>query len=156
MSKLVELYKKYKEMILYIVFGGLTTVVNIVVYGVMYHGFGNMVSTAAAWVLSVLFAYITNKLFVFESRSFEAKVLLKEMLSFFLCRLATGLMDMAIMYVFVDLDVLKLMHIQWSINLGITTVTIGFNVIVKILSNVLVIILNYIFSKLIIFRKKEK
>ena len=138
-------------MILYVLFGGFTTVVNIVVYGLMYHSFGNMVSTAAAWVLSVLFAYITNKLFVFESRSFEAKVLLKEMVSFFMCRLATGLMDMAIMYIFVDLDVLHLMHLQWKI-LGFT---ISFNIIIKVLSNVLVIILNYIFSKLIIFRKKE-
>ena len=61
---MLELYKKYKEMILYVVFGGLTTLVNIVVYGLMYDyaGFSNVVSTVAAWILSVLFAYITNKL----------------------------------------------------------------------------------------------
>lgn len=151
-----ELWKKYKEMILYVVFGVLTTLVNIVVYGGMYDaGCSNMTSTVVAWILSVLFAYITNKLFVFESKTLAAKVLFTEMVSFFLCRLATGLMDMAIMYIFVDMDVLKMMKFQWKLNLGITELTIHFNMIVKILSNVLVIILNYVASKLVIFKKEK-
>lgn len=153
---MLKLWKKYKEMILYVVFGVLTTLVNIVVYGVMYdQGCSNMLSTVVAWILSVLFAYITNKLFVFESKAFAVKVLLTEMVSFFLCRLATGLMDMAIMYVFVDMDILDMMKFKLNINLGITEMTVRFHMIVKILSNVLVIILNYVASKLIIFKKNE-
>lgn len=152
-----ELWKKYKEFILYVVFGVLTTLVNIVVYAVMYDmGCSNMSSTVVAWILSVLFAYITNKLFVFESKTFAAKILVAEMISFFLCRLATGLMDMAIMYIFVDMDVLDMMKLHLKLNLGVTELTIGFNMIVKILSNVLVIILNYIASKLVIFKKDKK
>jgi putative flippase GtrA len=84
-------------------------------------------------VLSVLFAYITNKLFVFESKSFDAHVLKKEIISFFGCRFFTGVMDVAIMYVTVDLFHSNSTH--W-----------------KVASNILVIIINYIVSKLVIFK----
>lgn len=142
-DKCFDLYMRYKEMILYIVFGGFTTLVNIVVYWLMYNksDFSNMTSTIAAWILSVLFAFVTNKLFVFESKTFALKVLISEMSSFFLCRLATGLMDLGIMYVFVDLDIVGMKQ---------------YNIVIKILSNVLVIILNYIASKLLIFKKKQQ
>jgi putative flippase GtrA len=83
-------------------------------------------------VLAVLFAYITNKLFVFESKSFASSVLKKEMLSFFWCRLLTGIIDVAIMYVTVDLFLRD--STSW-----------------KVISNILVILLNYIASKRIIF-----
>ena len=154
---MLELYKKYKEMILYVVFGGLTTLVNIVVYGLMYDyaSFSNVVSTVAAWILSVLFAYITNKLFVFESKAFTFEVLRAEIPSFFLCRLATGLMDLAIMYLFVDIDVLGLNGFQLSLNLGFYVLVIKYHMIVKIISNIMVIILNYVASKLIIFKRNE-
>lgn len=154
---MLVLYKKYKEMILYVVFGGLTTLVNIVVYGLMYDyaGFSNVISTVAAWILSVLFAYITNKLFVFESKTFTFEVLRAEIPSFFLCRLATGLMDLAIMYLFVDVDVLGLNGFQLSLNLGFYVLVIKYHMIVKIISNIIVIILNYVASKLIIFKRNE-
>lgn len=153
---MAELWEKYKEFLFYVIFGVLTTLVNIVVYGVMYGvGFSNMSATVAAWVLSVLFAYITNKLFVFGSRTFATKVLVTEMVSFFLCRLATGIMDMAIMYIFVDMDILNMMTFQLNPKLGNIELTVGFHMIVKILSNVLVIILNYVASKLIIFKKSK-
>lgn len=61
-----------------------------------------MVSTVIAWLLAVLFAFITNKLWVFDSRSFDKKVLTKEILAFFACRLATGILDVVIMYLAVD------------------------------------------------------
>jgi putative flippase GtrA len=95
--------------------------------------FANIPSTVIAWVLSVLFAYITNKLFVFESKSFDSHVLKKEIISFFGCRFFTGVMDVAIMYVAVDL-----VHSN--------------STLWKIASNMLVIIINYVASKLIIFK----
>lgn len=154
---MLELLKKYKEMILYIIFGGLTTLVNIVVYAVMFYNMkcSNMASTVGAWILSVLFAYITNKLFVFESKAFTTKVLIAELVSFFLCRLATGIVDMGIMYAFIDMDLLHMVEHTWNVNLIVIQFVLGFQMVVKVLSNVIVIILNYIASKLIIFKKEK-
>ncbi|MDD7638468.1 MAG: GtrA family protein, partial [Clostridiales bacterium] len=133
-AKIRELIVKYKELISYGIFGVLTTVINIAVYTVCYNllGISNVVSNVIAWILSVLFAYVTNKIWVFESKSTEWKVLIYEMGSFFGCRLATGLLDLAIMYVTVD---------KLALN----------STLMKCVSNVIVIIANYIFSKLVIF-----
>lgn len=137
-KKIQELLVKYKAIINYGIFGVLTTIINIVVYSVSYNGLGisNVVSNILAWILAVLVAYITNKVWVFESRSTEAGVLLYEMMTFFACRLATGVLDLAIMYVAVD---------RLALN----------STLMKCLSNVIVIIANYIFSKLVIFKKKN-
>lgn len=137
MEKVIGLVKKYKELIMYGIFGVLTTVINIVTYTILYNqlGVSNVVSNVIAWILSVLFAYVTNKIWVFESKSVELKVLLYEMGSFFGCRLATGLLDLAIMYVTVD-------------------VLTRNSTLMKCISNVIVIVANYIFSKLVIFKKK--
>ena len=132
-----RIFKKYKEIILYVFFGGCTTLVNIIVYYVCAHpmSLATVPSTVIAWILSVAFAYITNRIDVFESRSKGYMAVLREIVSFVSCRLLTGLMDLAIMFVCVDL-------------LGLN------DLVIKILSNVLVIILNYIASKCLIFRKK--
>lgn len=153
---MLELLKKYKEVILYVVFGGLTTLVNIAVYYIAYDNMNinNVLSTIWAWVLSVLFAYITNKLFVFESKSFSAGILISEMASFFFFRLATGIMDLAIMYLFVDVDLCHMAKESWKIPL--IGMVLSFPMIVKLLSNVIVIILNYIASKLLIFKNKTR
>lgn len=125
--------KKSREAFLYLVFGGLTTLVNIVSFWIFDKvGFATSVSTIIAWVLSVLFAFFTNKIYVFESRNGN---FLKEMISFFGCRVFTGVLDLLIMILFVDF---------WHFP----------SMIIKIASNVLVIILNYIFSKFIIFKKR--
>lgn len=134
-----DLLLKYKSIILYLVFGGLTTFINIATYTSCYYLFntGNTLANIISWVLSVLFAYITNKLFVFESKSFSGKTLFKEMFSFFSCRAVSGLMDIIIMFVAVDVFHLT----AW---------------IFKIFSNVIVLILNYIFSKTIVFNSRRK
>ena len=139
LEKIWNLYLKYKEAVLYLVFGGFTTLINIVAYAVCSHviGIDMLLSNAIAWILGVAFAYITNKIFVFESQTSGIGALIKECLSFVWCRLATGLMDMAIMYVTVDV-------LHWS------------DMIMKILSNILVIVLNFVFSKLFIFAKKDE
>lgn len=137
MNLIVNLLKKYRSFIAYAVFGVLTTIVNIGTYNLCYYqaGMSNTFSNIVAWVLAVTFAYLTNKVWVFDSKSWAWKVLKKEVPAFVSCRLATGVMDLAIMYISVDV-----MH--WNAML------------MKIISNVLVIVLNYVFSKLVIFKKK--
>ncbi len=133
-----ELITKYKSIITYGIFGVLTTIINIVCYQVLYSQvhISNVVSNIIAWVIAVAFAYVTNKIWVFESKSLEPKVLLAEIWKFVTCRLATGALDLAIMYVGVDL-----MH--------------GPSMMLKIVSNVIVILLNYVASKIIIFKKEK-
>ncbi len=129
------LLEKYKAIILYGIFGVLTTLINIVVYEAFYRyaGWSNVVSNIVAWVAAVLFAFVTNKLWVFESKTTEKKALMFEIASFFGCRLATGVLDLAIMYVAVD---------EMALN----------STLMKCISNVIVIIVNYIASKLLIFK----
>ena len=136
---LSELLQKYKSQILYLFFGGCTTLVNVVVYGLCAHAanLSTTLSTAIAWFVSVLFAYLTNRTWVFESQARTAGDILRETGSFFLGRAATGGLDMAVMYVCVD-------------RLGLPDMP------VKLASNVVVIILNYIVSKLFVFSKKER
>ena len=139
MTKIRELTGRYRWEILYVVFGALTTLVNTAAYGLCFNmlGIPNVPSTVIAWMLAVAFAFITNKLWVFESRSFDAKTLRHEIPSFFGARLLTGLLDVGIMYAAVDV--------------------LGWNALVwKLISNGIVIILNYIASRLVIFSKAEK
>lgn len=138
MIKLVlGLMKKYQSFIAYAVFGVFTTIVNIVTYSFCYQqiGLSNTLSNVLAWILAVTFAYLTNKVWVFDSKSWAWVVLKREITAFISCRIATGILDIVIMYICVDI-------LAWPA------------VLMKIISNVLVIILNYVFSKLIIFKKK--
>lgn len=116
----------------------LTTVVNIAVYWLTAHpmGLSVMMSTVLAWVAAVLFAYVTNRKWVFHSEAKTPAEIGKEMVSFFACRLATGVVDWAAMFIFVDM-----LHLN--------------DVVIKVAANVLVIILNYVASKLVIFKKKQ-
>lgn len=133
-----EIFQKYREMILYVFWGGCTTLVNIAVFyaGVHFMGFKDVPANVMAWVLSVLFAYVTNRRWVFQSRQAGFTGILREMGSFFSARLSTGLLDTGVIYVFATL-------LKWN------------NMAVKIVSNVIVVILNYVLSKLFVFRKKE-
>ncbi len=132
-----NLFSKYKSVIFYVVFGVFTTLVNILTYYIMAHvlNLSTTISTIIAWILAVLFAYLTNRKLVFNSDSKNANDVIKELISFYVCRLITGFIDLACMFVFVDL--------------------LSFNdIIIKVMANVLVVVLNYVASKLIIFRKK--
>ena len=135
---MLGIWKKYKEMILYVFFGGCTTLVNLAAYAACYYicSLSNVTSTVIAWVLGVVFAYVTNKLWVFESKSWAWPVLSRELASFVGCRAATGVLDLAVMYLCVDL-------LHWNAML------------MKVLSNVIVIILNYVGSKLLVFANKK-
>ena len=138
MEKIKELYNKYKEMINYVIFGGLATVVNFITYLISTKIFGidAVISSGIAWFFSVLFAYITNRIFVFESKTKGIKEILKEMTSFFLARILSGALC--------DVGAFAVMVNVFNIN----------DIIAKIVTQVVVVIVNYVFSKLIIFRKK--
>ncbi|MFM1514714.1 GtrA family protein [Helcococcus ovis] len=134
---LIKIYQKYKEIILYIFFGGITTFINIVSYYLFYNilNVSNVISNIIAWFLSVIFAFVTNKIWVFNSKSWEIKITIKELVSFISVRLLTGVFDTVVMYLGVDV---------FKFN----------SLIMKIVSNLIVLISNYIGSKLFIFKKK--
>ncbi len=152
MNKIKELIVKYKELIVYVIFGGLTTVVNLVVFAAFGWILGDeryLISNAIAWFAAVVFAYITNKIWVFESKSWEAKVLLKEIPSFFAARVFSFFLEEAGLYLFVDLLSFN------EISLGLFGFEIGGELIAKVILAVVVVIVNYVFSKLVIFKKKK-
>ena len=132
-----ELFMKYKEVISYLFFGVLTTVVNFVVYFACTDGLhiNYLAATAVSWVAAVLFAYVTNRKWVFESKVSGFMPIPREMAVFVGCRVFSGVMDMGIMFISVDM-------------IGIS------DRIAKFVTQVAVVVLNYIFSKIIIFRNK--
>ena len=138
MDKIKELFTKYKEVIMYLIFGVLTTVFSLVVYWIVSVTFLNpedaiqlQIANIISWVAGVSFAYVTNRKYVFESKN-ENK--LKELSSFVGSRVITLIFDMLIM--------------------GIGVTMLHFNdKIMKIISQVVVIVSNYIFSKLFVFKK---
>ncbi len=143
--------KNKKEIILYVAFGLLTTVVSIVTYQVFEYALGAeyyLISNVFSWIFAVSFAFFTNKRYVFESKSWEAKVVKKEILGFFLARLFSLLLEEAGLFVLVDL-----------IGLSDVSFVIGYyilsgSMIAKLVMQVIVIVSNYFFSKFLIFNKK--
>ncbi len=139
-----DMYKKYEEAINYLFFGFLAFLVNMVAYALAVWVLGAddekvvlvLASTSFAWVVAVLFAYWTNRSFVFKSKVKGKEGIWKEFSAFVGARIVTGGMELVIMYVMVDLA-------------GIH------NMIAKFVCNVVVIVSNYIFSKLLVFKKKE-
>lgn len=140
MKKIKELYLKYKEIINYLIVGGLTTVVSLATYYACVLTFLDpenpvqlQIANIISWICAVTFAYFTNRRFVFESKS---KNILKEASAFFLARVGTLLMDMGIMFVFVTC-----LHFN--------------DKIMKLVVQVVVTIANYIFSKFLVFKKEK-
>ena len=137
-KKILALLKRYEEVISYLFFGGLTTVVNYAVYLPCYNllGISGAISNLIAWVIAVAFAYLTNKPFVFKSHDWSAKVVVPELAKFIGCRIGSGVLETAIIFVTVDC-------LHWNGNL------------IKLLTSVLVVVMNYIASKLLVFRKRR-
>ena len=143
-KKCLDIYKKNEEVINYLVMGVLATIVNIgVKYALLFtilnpkDAFELQLSVIISWVAAVLFAYTTNRTIVFKS---ESKNVLKEFLSFVVSRIITLIMEMIIMWFFITF--LKLDTNLWVI-------------VITIFAQALVIILNYVFSKLFIFKKEK-
>ena len=131
-----KLIETYKEIISYLFFGVCTTVVNFVIYFACTNllDLNYLLANALSWVGAVAFAYVTNRIWVFKSKNRGIRAIFKEITAFVGCRLLSGVMDMLIMFVGVDL---------MGISDGIT----------KLITQIVVVVLNYVFSKLIIFRK---
>lgn len=145
MQKIKELYIKYKEIINYLIFGVLTTVVSLATkYLLLFtildasNALQLQIAVIVSWVIACLFAYITNRIWVFESKTTS---IIKEMAKFFMARLATLGMEMLIMFVFVTA-------------LGLNSDT--WVVIWTLVSQVLIIIGNYVLSKLLVFKNEKK
>ena len=134
-----NLFFKYKEIILYVFFGGLTTLVNYVSYFALTRALqaDYMVSNILAWFLSVLFAYLTNRSWVFASKAHGVWPLFLETLLFFAARVFSGVLDTLILYVFYD-------RLSFS------------DIPVKIAGGVVVIVVNYILSKWVVFGKRRE
>ena len=145
MKKIIELYKKYEELINYLVMGVLATVVNLAVkYGLLFtildasDATQLQIAVIISWVAACLFAYFTNRKFVFKSKS---EKILKEFTAFVSARIFTLILEMLIMFIFVTL--LKLNSDLWV-------------VIWSLVAQVVVIVVNYVLSKLVIFKKEKK
>lgn len=153
MEKLKKLIKALinKETITYIIFGVLTTVVSFVsfkAFDVIFQGKYYLLSNTISWILSVVFAYVTNKLFVFESKSWSVSVLKTEIPSFLGARIASYFIEQFGMFVFVTL----LQFGDKVFNLKI--LSLSGKMTAKIIVSVLVVIINYVLSKFLIFTKK--
>ena len=138
-KSILTLYKKYKEIINYLIFGGLTTVVNLLVkYALLFTIFDAsnsiqlQISIVISWIAAVLFAYFTNRKYVFESTETNK---LKEGAKFAGSRLTTLVLDMVVMWI------------------GVSVLNFS-DKIIKLVSQVLIIIGNYIISKLFVFKNK--
>lgn len=136
LQKIRALVVKYWDILSYLVFGVLTTVVNYAVYLPIYNllGLSAAVSNVIAWVAAVAFAFLTNKPFVFKSHDWSAKTVIPELTKFVSCRVASGAMETLILLLTVDL-------LGWNGNIW------------KLITQVLVVVLNYITSKLVVFKK---
>ena len=138
MKKLASIYREHREGVRYLVFGALSTVINIVVFAICTKlaNLSTAVSNTIAWILAVLFAYVTNKIYVFNSITKGFDDLTREILSFFGARIATLIIETAFLWIVID--------------------KLRFNeIFMKIISNIIVIILNFVFSKIFIFKKEK-
>lgn len=129
---------------MYLIFGGATTFVNWLVYAVTVKAVTDNLTAAnaVAWAAAVLFAFVTNKLFVFESKSWKIGTAISEFVKFIAARVATGVID------------IFLPSLLFSAGLDGTVLGIE-GAVAKLITGVIVIVLNYVFSKLIVFRNKK-
>ena len=142
MKRLTELIQKYKQTILYLIFGVLTTAVNLATYTLFVELFRveMTISNSIAWVVGVIFAFVTNRRYVFESGETGARAIARQFLSFTAGRAVSGVIE-------ISLPTLLF-------NLGLTAELFGVEgSVAKISVSVIVIILNYLFSRFIVFKK---
>ena len=137
-DKIKKSLARYKELISYATFGLGATLINMLAYWVLADilGIYFMLSNALAWGCAFTFAFVTNKLYVFGSKSFKGKAVVWEVVNFFLARIFTGILDMALMWLLVDFGDMEGLY-------------------AKIIANVVVIVVNYLESKFWVFKKKS-
>ena len=145
MNKIKALLEKYSEIIMYVAAGGCTTAVNWIVYSALVKGagVGLTLGNAAAWSVSVVFAFFANKFLVFESRKSDMKTVVSEAVSFLGARIVSGM---------IEIFIPGLLY-----NAGLDMQLLGIDGgIAKLSVSAAVIVLNYLFSKLVIFKKTKK
>lgn len=138
-EKIKALCLKYKEILLYLIFGGLTTVVSLVTFWLAGHplGLNTLIANVISWICAVTFAYFTNAKWVFEAQPESRGEWLRQFVSFYAGRLATLGVEELLLFVFVTL-----LHCN--------------DMLIKVIGQVVVVVLNYVISKLLIFRKKKE
>lgn len=155
MDKIKALFKKLvnKETVTYVIFGVLTTLVNPLVFkgfDVLFKGKYYLFTNTIAWIAAVAFAYVTNKLFVFESKSWKFDVIKKEIPSFLGARIASYFVEQAGLWIFVEL-----LHFDEKV-FDFILVKLSGKITAKLIIGVIVVVINYVLSKFIIFSKKRK
>jgi len=142
MKKIWDLYKKYQEAIDYLFWGGIAFVLSMVLFWVFASllGWNEVTANNVDWVICVLFTFVTNKLFVFRSKSENAKALGKEFVEFVLARVFTLVLEDIIIYIGCNL-------MGYDNGIG--------QIVVKLIAQFVVIVSNYFLSKLWIFKKKD-
>ncbi len=149
---IIEKYNKHKEIILYALFGVLTTIANFLTFWGFTELLGEewfLVNNAVAWVAGVLVAFVTNKLWVFNSKSWKISIALKEFFEFTIARVFSFFVEEFGMWLFITV-----LHFSDK-SLSLFAFSVSGQIIVKLLLSVIVVIMNYFFSKFIIFKKKK-
>ncbi len=136
MKNLKNLFNRYRNLIVYLILGVLTTCVNYAVYLPLYNWlrFSATFSNVIAWVIAVVFAFVTNKPFAFDSHDWSWKTVFPEAWKFVGCRIGSGLFETAVIFIFVD-------YLAFNGN------------VIKLITSVAVVILNYFASKLFVFKR---
>lgn len=158
MSKIKDLFIKYKEIITYVIFGVLTTVVSWGSYTVFVEVLSMkvFVGNLLSWICAIVFAYVTNKLWVFESKSWKPGVIGKEIVTFVASRGITGVIEILCVPLLAKTGFDNIFYgilEKMNISIGILFTD---GIYSKIFLSVVVVILNYFFSKFIIFKNKKK
>lgn len=132
-----KIWNKNVDVLMYLIFGALTTAVNYLVYLPLYNvaNCSAAFSNAVAWIFAVAFAFLTNKPFVFKSHDWSLRTLMPELTKFIGCRIGSGLLETVLIFILVDVFLLN-------------------GNVVKLILSIMVVVLNYIASKLLVFRKK--
>lgn len=144
--------KNKKEALLYLFFGGMTTLVNLLIFMLFEAILGGdlyLISNLIAWIGAVIFAFIVNKLFVFNSRNSEKRVLLKEISEFVGARIFSFCFEEAGLFILVHFTALG------AVSFGLFGITVSGQLIAKAILAVIVVILNYFFSKYVIFKGRN-
>lgn len=145
-----DFFKKHRELIIYIIVGGLTTVVNYIIhFGLRFLGANYYIALSIAWLGAVLFAYVANRIFVFESKT-KGKAQIREFALFIFARVFSYGLELLISFIFIDLAHAD--SFVWQPDFIDAVIPMG-ELIVKTVAQVVIVLSNYIFSKLVIFKK---
>ncbi len=134
----MNIFKKYRDFFVYMIYGAMATIINAGIYALLFQvvQISNVSSTIIAWIITLIFAFFTNKFFVYRSDEKRIKFVIKEFYQFFLCRALSGIFDVLFMYITVDILSLH-------------------PILMKLIAALFVGLINYYGGKLIIFKDRK-